>query len=177
MSQSDNVERLRRGMVKDVGLKSTAVGRRRPVTAFAGTRIVSIKLFVFFDEGRNWAFRPTAVNFSSTSLQSPALQFHATSAHALWLMLSHGIHLRRCALHHEFRCVRPAHPAKALDIDPQTRYTHNASAVSSLAIRVVPETGYSRICPVFLAQRTYIQRTLSCRHQSSRFLRLASVSP
>ena len=56
---------------QDVGLKSYTVGRRRLVSTCVekeGSRMVAILVtYSCPGEGRDWAFRPTAVNFSSTS--------------------------------------------------------------------------------------------------------------
>ena len=58
--------------MKDVGLKSTAVGRGRPVAAFAGMGVSNkdkSKLYfssLFFDAGKIERLRHTAQNFTST---------------------------------------------------------------------------------------------------------------
>ena len=71
-----------------MGLKSTAVGRRRPVTACAGTgeeqgtsgKSYSVPLL--FDAGRNWAFRPTAQDFNPTLLDLHVILAYANLAYA-----------------------------------------------------------------------------------------------
>jgi len=63
-----------------VELKFTAVGRGRPVTAFAGTG-KSLVPNIFFDAGRNWASRPTAVEFTPTLFLGHPLPQTLTQEH------------------------------------------------------------------------------------------------
>ena len=50
---------MRRVELEERGTEVLRCGAKRPVTAFAGTG-ASPHQNIFFDAGRNWAFRPTA---------------------------------------------------------------------------------------------------------------------
>ena len=53
--------------MENAGLKSCAVGRRRRVTAFAGTEPTVNEILFRLHAGGDWALRPTAQDFSPTS--------------------------------------------------------------------------------------------------------------
>ena len=50
--------------LKERGSKLLRCGAKRPVAAFAGTRVYLLSL-IFFDEGRNWASAPHSVGVYS----------------------------------------------------------------------------------------------------------------
>ena len=53
--------------MENAGLKSCAVGRRRRVTAFAGTEPAVNEILFRLHAGGDWALRPTAQEFIPTS--------------------------------------------------------------------------------------------------------------
>ncbi len=50
-----------------MGLKSSAMGRGRQVTAFAGKERTTYDVLLFLHKGGDWALRPTAEDFSPTA--------------------------------------------------------------------------------------------------------------